>query len=96
MLDFSSRGYSEYIPRNTLLGLSKHESLKKDNKNISNKLDAILREIIPDGLVNDFGICPRVMRCLEVCVSECCDHFRKPVLPLTDQLTLDRRGRRFF
>lgn len=66
LLDFSSRGYTEYIPRNALHGLSKHDSLKKDNKNISSKLDAILREILPESLVNDFGICPRVMRCLEV------------------------------
>ncbi|GAB5586753.1 hypothetical protein Unana1_01653 [Umbelopsis nana] len=66
LLDFSSRGYTEYIPRNVLLGLSKHDSLKKDNKNVSSKLDAILREMLPECMVNDFGICPRVMRCLEI------------------------------
>jgi len=66
VLDFSSRGFTEYIPRNALLGLSKHDSLKKDNKNVSSKVDAILREMLPECMVNDFGICPRVMRCVEI------------------------------
>lgn len=66
LLDFSTRGYTEYIPRNSILGLSKHESLKKDNKNLSSKLDGLIRDLLPECLVNDFGVCPRVMRCLEV------------------------------
>ncbi|KAM3586608.1 hypothetical protein VKS41_001674 [Umbelopsis sp. WA50703] len=66
LLDYSSRGYTEYIPRNSVLGLPKHESLKKDNKNLSSKLDALIRDLLPECLVNDFGVCPRVMRCLEI------------------------------
>ncbi|KAJ2958639.1 hypothetical protein NQZ79_g5830 [Umbelopsis isabellina] len=66
LLDYSTRGYTEYIPRNSILGLSKHESLKKDNKNLSSKLDGLIRDLLPECLVNEFGVCPRVMRCLEI------------------------------
>ncbi|KAG2185092.1 hypothetical protein INT43_001005 [Umbelopsis isabellina] len=66
LLDYSSHGYTEYIPRNSILGLSKHESLKRDNKNLSSKLDGLIRDLLPECLVNDFGVCPRVMRCLEI------------------------------